>query len=94
MVFLYVFLGAIALLVIVLFSIQNAAPVTVSFYNWRFDASLAIVVFLSVITGMVIEGLFVASLRLRRGIRRRRRKKDVPEEQQSPAPRSDLPSNP
>ena len=92
MVFLYVFLGAIALVAIVVFAIQNAAPVTVSFYNWRFDASLAIVVFLSFLAGMVIEGLFVASLRLKRGIKRRRRKTtDAPEEEKTQPPRSDLP---
>jgi uncharacterized integral membrane protein len=83
MVILYLVLGAFALLVIVLFSIQNAVPVTVWFYNWEFKASLAIVVFLSVLAGIVIEALFIASLRLRRSIRRRPRKAVMPEDERS-----------
>jgi uncharacterized integral membrane protein len=91
MVFIYVILGALGLLVIVLFSVQNAAPVTVWFYNWTFNASLAIVVFLSVIAGMVIEGFFIASLGLRRGIRRRRKNTFMSKEEQNQPSKSDLP---
>ncbi len=47
-----VLLAIIALLTI--FSVQNASPVAVSFLFWRFDASLAIVIFLSVLSGVVI----------------------------------------
>jgi uncharacterized integral membrane protein len=38
---------------IVLFSIQNSMPVTISFLFWKFQASLAIVAFLSFILGAV-----------------------------------------
>ncbi len=72
--FLIAFLCAVALGIVILFSVQNAGPVTVWFYNWRFDASLAIVVFLSALAGMVIETLFIVSLRLRRSIRGKARK--------------------
>jgi uncharacterized integral membrane protein len=75
MIFLYTLFGAVGLAVIILFSIQNAAPVTVWFYNWKFDASLAIVVFLSAIAGMLIEGLIVGSLRLRKTVRARNQKR-------------------
>jgi lipopolysaccharide assembly protein A len=47
----------LALIIIVLvaaFSVQNAAPVTISFLLWKFQASLAIVTFLSVLIGAVI----------------------------------------
>lgn len=71
MVFVFAFLGAVALVMVVLFSVQNAMPVTVWFYNWRFDASLAIVVFLSALAGIVIEALFILSLRLRKSVKRR-----------------------
>jgi uncharacterized integral membrane protein len=37
--------------------IQNALPVTVTLLAWHFDASLAIVVILSVLVGMVIMTL-------------------------------------
>lgn len=48
--------AALILVIIVLvaiFSVQNAIPVTITFFFWRFDASLAIVIFLSVLTGMI-----------------------------------------
>lgn len=54
--------AALILVIIVLvaiFSVQNAVPVTISFFFWRFDASLAIVIFLSVLTGL-ITGVIVA----------------------------------
>ena len=46
--------------VVAAFSVQNAAPIAVSFLFWRFDASLAIVVFLALLLGMII-GLTVSS---------------------------------
>jgi uncharacterized integral membrane protein len=71
MIFLFAVLGVVALVIVGLFSYQNAMPVTVSFYNWRFDASLAIVVFLSALAGIVIEALFILSLRVRKSVKRR-----------------------
>lgn len=50
---------------IVVFSVQNASPVAVTFLFWKFDASLAIVIFLSLITG-VIAGSII-TFRARRG---------------------------
>lgn len=55
---------ALLLVIIILvsvFSVQNAVPVTLSFFLWRFEASLAIVIFLSVITGL-ITGIIIAIL--------------------------------
>ncbi len=46
---------------VTVFSVQNAAPVVLSFVFWRFEASLAIVIFLSLLSGVVI-GAIVASL--------------------------------
>ncbi len=40
--------------IVALFSAQNAAPVVVSFLTWRFEASLAIVIVLCVLLGIVI----------------------------------------
>jgi lipopolysaccharide assembly protein A len=84
MIFVFAILGVIALVIVVLFSVQNAMPVTVWFYNWRFDASLAIVVFLSALAGMVIETLFVVSLRLGKSVKRKVRKTSRPEEGTTP----------
>jgi uncharacterized integral membrane protein len=90
MVFLFAVLGVVALVVVGLFSYQNAMPVTVSFYNWRFDASLAIVVFLSALAGMVIEALFLLSLKLRRTVKGRVRNVNKPREQTPPPAREDI----
>jgi uncharacterized integral membrane protein len=46
---------------VTVFSVQNAAPVVLSFLFWRFEASLAIVVFLSLLSGIII-GAIVSSL--------------------------------
>ncbi|MCX5806008.1 MAG: lipopolysaccharide assembly protein LapA domain-containing protein [Proteobacteria bacterium] len=51
----------IILLLVTIFSIQNAAPVAVSFIFWKFEASLAIIVFLSVLIGFIIGGIIAFS---------------------------------
>jgi uncharacterized integral membrane protein len=51
----------VLLFLVAMFSVQNAAPVAITFLFWRFDASLAIVVFLSVVCG-TITGAIIASL--------------------------------
>jgi uncharacterized integral membrane protein len=44
----------IVLAVVTVFSVQNAIPVVISFLFWKFEASLAIVLFLSVLAGVFI----------------------------------------
>jgi len=51
----------IIIAVVTVFSVQNAIPVVISFLFWKFEASLAIVLFLSVLAGVVI-GVSAASL--------------------------------
>ena len=75
MVILFVVLAAFLLVVTTIFSIQNAAPVVVWFFNRQFSASLAIVIFLSVLVGMVLMGLLQLWVRLNRSFRRRRAEK-------------------
>jgi len=50
---LIVFIICIVVLV-ALFLTQNSQPVAVSFFAWKFQASLAIVVFLSALSGVII----------------------------------------
>ncbi|MGB9715029.1 MAG: lipopolysaccharide assembly protein LapA domain-containing protein [Thermodesulfovibrionales bacterium] len=61
----------LVLLVIVffvsVFSVQNAIPVTISFFIWKFEASLAIVIFLSTVMGLII-GIIVSFLIRRKGL--------------------------
>lgn len=44
----------ILLAIVAIFSVQNAMPVTVTFMLWKFEASLAIVIFLSLLVGMIV----------------------------------------
>ena len=44
----------IIIAVVTIFSVQNAIPVVISFFLWKFEASLAIVLFLTVLAGAVI----------------------------------------
>ncbi|MCL4475437.1 MAG: LapA family protein [Nitrospirae bacterium] len=54
-------LAVIMITLVTVFSVQNAAPVVMSFMLWKFEASLAIVIFLSLLSGVII-GAIVASL--------------------------------
>jgi uncharacterized integral membrane protein len=71
------FILCIAVLVVaavVIFSVQNAAPVSVGFLMWRFDASLAVMVFLAFVIGIVVTLLFGLALRVKSAARRRAQK--------------------
>ncbi len=56
----------IAIAIVVIFSVQNAAPVAISFISWKLELSLALVVFLSVIIGIVIGGIAASLWRVKR----------------------------
>jgi uncharacterized integral membrane protein len=57
----YIVLVLIIMALVAIFSVQNAIPVAISFFFWKFEASLAIVIFLSVLTGLA-TGLIIAFL--------------------------------
>lgn len=52
--------------VAMVFSVQNAVPVTLSFLAWQFSASLAVLIFLSILAGILIASLFSLSMRFRK----------------------------
>ena len=54
-------IALIIITVVTVFSVQNAIPVVISFLFWKFEASLAIILFLAVLAGVVI-GVIGASL--------------------------------
>ncbi len=64
-IFVFLVLAALVLGIVVLFSVQNSAPVTVSFYNWRFSQSLAVVILLALLLGAAIMALVFLSIRVR-----------------------------
>ncbi|MDR2018343.1 MAG: LapA family protein [Syntrophobacterales bacterium] len=48
-------IAAVVIVVFVtIFSIQNAAPVAISFLFWKFGASLAVAIFLSALCGLIL----------------------------------------
>lgn len=56
---------------VTVFSVQNAVPVTISLFVWRFEASLAIVVFLSVVSGILIGTGLIYLSRAKRYLKNR-----------------------
>lgn len=64
--------AVIALAIVVLFSVQNAGPVAVSFLTWRFEASLAVVIALSLLAGMITGAAVLSWIRLRRAGRKKK----------------------
>jgi len=55
----------IVMLVVAVFSVQNAMPVAITFFFWKLEASLAIVVFLSALSGAIMGGIVATLLRIK-----------------------------
>ncbi len=55
----------IVVTIVAIFSAQNAIPVAITFLFWKFEASLAIVIFLSVLAGMIAGAIIVSLLRIK-----------------------------
>jgi uncharacterized integral membrane protein len=55
----------IIIAVVTVFSVQNAMPVVISFLFWKFEASLAIVLFFSVLAGVVIAVSAASLIRMK-----------------------------
>ena len=55
----------IVVIIVAIFSVQNAAPVAITFLFWKFEASLAIVLFLTVIAGIIAGVLIVMLVRMK-----------------------------
>jgi uncharacterized integral membrane protein len=55
----------IVMLVVAVFSVQNAMPVAITFFFWKLEASLAIIVFLSALCGAVAGGIIITLLKLK-----------------------------
>lgn len=55
----------IVVLIVAVFSVQNAMPVAITFFFWKLEASLAIIVFLSALCGAVAGGIIITLLKLK-----------------------------
>ncbi len=69
---------------VAIFSVQNASPVTISFLWWKFEASLAIVIFLSALAGIVVTVIIYSSRSLKKSLSAR---KDRAQDLSGPASR-------
>jgi len=58
--------------VVAAFSAQNATPVAVSFLSWRFEASLALVIVLSLLAGIIAGMVLLSWVRLKRSLSQKR----------------------
>jgi uncharacterized integral membrane protein len=70
-------MGTIILVVIVIvivatFSVQNAAPVSISFLSSHFDASLAVIALLFFLAGMIAGMAVLSWVRMRRSARKKK----------------------
>ncbi len=63
---LYLFIAAFIAVLAVIFALQNAVPVTVSFLVWRVESSLALILIITFIAGLVTSFLFNTLTRIRR----------------------------
>jgi uncharacterized integral membrane protein len=59
-----IIIAVIIITLVTVFSVQNAAPVVLSFMVWKFEASLAIVIFLSLFSGAIIGAIIASLIRL------------------------------
>ena len=50
-------IAVLVIAVVVIFSVQNAVPVSVAFLTWKFGASLAVIVFLAFVVGIAVTAL-------------------------------------
>lgn len=62
----------IVIAVAVIFSVQNASPVALSFLSWHFESSLAIVILLTLVVGMILGMAILSISRLRRSMRKKK----------------------
>lgn len=56
----YLILALLVAIVAVIFALQNTAAITVSFFLWQISGSLALVVLVTLVVGVLVGWLFVA----------------------------------
>lgn len=70
-VFLLVIIAVLALV-----TAQNATPVVLTIFIWKFEASLSVIIFLSVFAGLLMAAVFIFSGYMRRLIKNKRQAGD------------------
>ena len=68
-------MNVVILLVIVtivaVISVQNATPVVIAFFFWKFETNLAVVIFLSLLAGLLMAAAIVLSGYMKRFLKRK-----------------------
>ena len=59
-------IALIIVLIVAVFSVQNASPVSISLLVWQFQASLAIIIFLCVLSGIIVGSVLTFLIRIKR----------------------------
>ena len=59
-------LAIIVAILAVVFALQNAVPITVSFLTWRFESSLALVLLITVALGVIMSLLVSVPSKIKR----------------------------
>lgn len=67
----------IIMIAVFVFSAQNATPVAVSFLAVHFEASLAIVVILSFLAGIIMGMILLSWMRLRRSMKKKKKERSA-----------------
>lgn len=81
----------VLILLVAIFSVQNAVPISITFFFWRFEASLAIIVFLSAICGLIAGVVMAMLIRTKsKGQKEEKRQVQPPD---SPIQPPDFPTN-
>ncbi len=67
-----IILVMIIVAVVAVFSVQNASPVAVSFLFWHFEASLVIVIFLALLSGLIIGVAVMSWSKMKRMVKEKK----------------------
>ena len=67
-----IILVVIVIVIVAIFSVQNAAPVSISFLTSHFDASIAVIALLFFLAGMIAGMAVLSWTRMRRSARKKK----------------------
>lgn len=62
----------VLVVLIIVFTVQNALPVTITLLAWQFNAPLAVVIMLSVLAGAALMALVLFATGIKKSIDKRR----------------------
>jgi len=57
--------------VVAIISLQNATPVVIAFLFWKFETNLAVVIFLSLLAGLLMAAAIVLSGHMKRFLKKK-----------------------